>query len=66
MVNKKIIENIPSLAFAFTLSATDILNGVCEYDKNNGYLEMFRGINLIETFISHDKGSFPTNAKKNT
>ncbi len=66
MVNKKIVENIPSLSFAFTLSAEDILSGVCEYDKNKGYLEMFRGINLIETFISHDKGSFPTNANENT
>lgn len=54
MVNKRIIENIPSLDD--DISWTTINNNDCKYNSDDGYLDMFWGINLVEAFI-HDSFS---------
>lgn len=60
MVNKKIIENIPNFSYDISSDSDSLLSDECLYAVNKGYLEMFRGINLIEAFVSNDKSSFPS------
>ena len=55
MVNKKIIENIPSFEDDFIVNPPDIKDE-CKYSSSRGYLDMFNGFNLIEAFLNQ---SFP-------
>lgn len=41
MVNKNIVENIPSFSFDFEEDLDEIVGDNCDYDSDLGYLEMF-------------------------